>query len=158
MEQAPKPTEAPKPKGKKMWVAVAAVVIVIIVVVAGLYYAGYLGQGTGTPVSIFENPKGTCSTSTNCSYSPNPKNVTTGTKVTWTNDGTIPHTVTACSSSYSPSGVECPTMNAAGLPAFDSGTGGLSGGQQFSYTFSTSGAYHYYCRFHNWMHGTVNVA
>ncbi len=145
MEQAPKPVEAPQPKGKKTWVIVAAVVIVIIVAVAGLYFAGYLGsQNTGTPVSIFETTLSTCGTAQNCGYTPALLNVTVGTKVTWTNNGQLPHTVTASDPS------------APAPPAtFDSGT--KNQGQTFSHTFTIAGTYHYYCTFHPWMKAQVVV-
>ncbi len=142
-----------------MWVAVAAVVIVIIVVVSGLYFAGYLGtmSSPGSPVSMTETPKGTCTGATNCGFSPANKAITTGTKVTWTNDGTQPHTATACSSANSPTATECPLMNDSTLDSFDSGASGLSGGQTFSFTFNKAGVYHYYCRIHSFMHGNVTV-
>jgi plastocyanin len=54
--------------------------------------------------------------------------VAPGTTITWTNEGTAPHTVTAD----------------GGL--FDSGT--LEPGDTFSYTFEEPGEYPYYCRFH----------
>lgn len=145
MQQAPKPVEAPRPKGKKTWVIVAAVVIVIIVAVAGLYFAGYLGrQSTGTPVSIFENPIGTCSTAQNCGYTPALLNVTVGTKVTWTNNGQLLHTVTA------------PDPSAPAPPAnFDSGT--MNQGQTFIYPSTIAGTYHYYCTIHPWMKAQLVV-
>ncbi len=145
MEQAPKPVEAPQPKGKKTWVIVAAIVIVIIVAVAGLYFAGYLGtQTTGTPVSIFETSLGSCSVIATCNFSPTPLTVTRNTKVTWTNNGQLLHTVTA------------PDPAAPTPPAnFDSGT--LNQGQQFSRTFTVAGTYNYYCTIHPFMKAQVVV-
>ncbi len=168
MEQTAKPAEAPKPKGKKTWVAIAAAVVIIVVVVAGLYFAGYLGGGGGggptKAVTIFENPRGTCTTATNCDF-PSPFTVSSGTKVIWTNNSTQPHTVTACSTTNAPLTTECPNMNAANLPSFDSGTSGISAstspgspGGTYPNTFSITGTYYYYCRFHSWMHGQVNVS
>ena len=144
MEKTPKPAEAPQPKGKKMWVMVAAVVIIVVVVVAGLYFAGYLGTQTpGTPVSIFETTLNTCSNATNCNYNPVSLPVAVNTKVTWTNNGQQPHTVTTNS-----------TANGT-LPTFDSGT--RTQGQQFSYTFTTMGTYKYYCTIHTFMKAEVIV-
>lgn len=161
MEQAPKPAEAPQAKGKKTWVIVAGVVIIVIVVIAGLYFAGYLGRtGGGSPVRIWENPVGSCGSSNQCGYDPNPKNVTAGTTIEWTNEGTLPHTVTACHTANAPSSTACPTMNAASLPNFDSGASPqLSGGQKFSNRFDTAGTYYYFCIVHpSQMHGTVIVS
>lgn len=150
MEQAPKPTEAAPPKRKKTWIVVAAVVI-IIVVVAGLYFAGYLGgqQGAGTPVSIWENPFNTCSNAQNCGFDPASLPVSVGTKVTWTNNGGQPHTVTTNSTANPPA-------------SFDSGSmvGKVSAsatGATWSYTFNTAGTYKYYCTIHPWMKAEVVV-
>ncbi|HYY92408.1 MAG TPA: plastocyanin/azurin family copper-binding protein, partial [Candidatus Dormibacteraeota bacterium] len=55
---------------------------------------------------------------------------------TWTNNGGIPHTVKSNS-----------TANGS-LPSFDSGSGGISHGQTYTYTFTQAGTYHYYCDFH----------
>jgi len=136
MEQAPKPTEAPQAKGKKTWVIVGAVVIIIVVAVAGLYFAGYLGMQTaGTPVSMFETSLGSCGTPTNCNYNPVSLPVAINTKVTWTNNGQLAHTVTSNS-----------TANGS-LPNFDSSS--MIQGQQFSHTFTTAGTYKYYCTIHS---------
>ena len=72
-----------------------------------------------------------------------PPNITVapGTTVTWTNNDSAPHTVTATD----PAG------------AFDSGT--LRPGQSFSFTFTQPGTtYAYYCAIHPSMTGTVTVA
>ena len=72
-----------------------------------------------------------------------PPNITVapGTTVTWTNNDSAPHTVTATD----PAG------------AFDSGT--LRPGQSFSVTFTQPGTtYAYYCAIHPSMRGTVTVA
>jgi plastocyanin len=72
-----------------------------------------------------------------------PPNITVapGTTVTWTNNDSAPHTVTATD----PAG------------AFDSGT--LQPGQSYSFTFTQPGTtYAYYCAIHPSMTGTVTVA
>jgi plastocyanin len=72
-----------------------------------------------------------------------PPNITVapGTTVTWVNNDSAPHTVTATD----PAG------------AFDSGT--LQPGQSFSFTFTQPGTtYAYYCAIHPSMRGTVTVA
>jgi plastocyanin len=144
MEQAPKPAESPQAKGKKMWIALAAVVIIVVVVVAGLYYAGYLGmQSTGTPVSIFETTLGSCGSIATCNFNPASLTAKVNEKVTWTNNGQLPHTVTANS-----------TANGS-LPTFDSGN--LDRGDPFSYTFVTAGTYKYYCNIHQLMKAEVIV-
>lgn len=66
--------------------------------------------------------------------------VKAGTKVTWTNDDSVAHTVTL--------------MNNPNL-AFDSGS--LATGDTYSMTFKKAGTYDYICDFHSNMHGTVVV-
>ena len=142
MEQAPKPTEAPKPKSKKTWVAVVAVVIIVIIGVAAYYFTL---PPAGTPVSIFENPAGSCSTATNCGYTPSSRSVSLNTKVVWTNNGQLVHTVTTNA-----------TANGS-LPTFDSGSM-PGGGATFSHTFTVAGNYKYYCTIHPWMKAEVVAA
>ncbi|HEU5379255.1 MAG TPA: right-handed parallel beta-helix repeat-containing protein [Ktedonobacteraceae bacterium] len=62
------------------------------------------------------------------SFSPKEMHIKAGQTVTWTNNGQIPHTVTADDGS------------------FDSGE--LSVGQTYSHTFTKPGRYAYYCRMH----------
>ena len=77
-------------------------------------------------------------------YSPDTITVVMGVNntVTWTNDDTVPHTVTA-------------DNETAGAPVFNSGN--LASGADFTYTFTTSGTYSYHCNYHSWMTGTVIV-
>ncbi|OLD04603.1 MAG: hypothetical protein AUJ07_03610 [Crenarchaeota archaeon 13_1_40CM_3_53_5] len=139
--------------------AVLGVVIIIIVVVAGLYAGGYFpGTGMTATASAKAYDTGSCTSASNCDFTPATLSVSTNTKVTWTSNSTTVHTVTACSTTNSPTSAECPTMNASGLSSFDSGASGFGSGQSFSYTFTTAGTYYYYCRFHNWMHAQVNVS
>lgn len=72
-------------------------------------------------------------------YGTNPLVVTPGTTVTWTNNDTMPHSVTADDNS------------------FDSGT--LLAGQTFSHTFDAVGTFSYYCTIHGRpsMSGAVQV-
>jgi len=57
--------------------------------------------------------------------------------VTWVNNDSAPHTVTADDGS------------------FDSGNIAPAG--TFTFTFTRPGTYEYYCAYHNWMLGTVIV-
>jgi len=61
----------------------------------------------------------------NGSYSPSDVTVAPGTTVTWTNNGTVAHTVTADDGSF-------------GSPM-------LNPGDSYSHTFSTAGTFRYYC-------------
>ncbi len=75
---------------------------------------------------------------TNFAFSAAKISVKMGTKVTWTNNDSVAHTVTA-----------------------DSGTGpksdNISPGGTFSYTFDTVGTFAYHCNIHPDMKGSVTV-
>jgi len=78
------------------------------------------------------------------SFSPSPLTVKAGTKVTWTNDDDILHTVTS------------------GAPP-GSGDGTFSGqlngkGTSFAFTFDRPGTYKYFCMRHNSMTAEVDVS
>jgi amicyanin len=73
-------------------------------------------------------------------YAPATITVPPGTKVTWTNTGEQPHTVTALSTDPA---------------SFDSGV--LNHGQTFSFTFEKPGTYDYVCTLHPFMTGKVIV-
>ena len=70
-------------------------------------------------------------------FDPDPIEVDAGTKVTWTNDDDAPHTATADDGS------------------FDTDT--LDKGRSGSVTLDQPGTYTYFCRFHAFMKGTVEV-
>jgi len=84
-------------------------------------------QGSATNFSITQ------------SYSPDPVTVVVGVNntVTWVNNDSAPHTVTAYDGS------------------FDSGNIAPAG--TFTFTFTRPGTYPYYCIYHSWMFGTVIV-
>ena len=66
--------------------------------------------------------------------------VPAGTRVTWTNQDTAPHTVTSDTG------------------AFDSGIAtSLSNGATFSFTFATAGSFAYHCEIHPSMKATITV-
>jgi amicyanin len=70
-------------------------------------------------------------------YSPETLTVKAGTTVTWTNKDSVSHTVTTKA------------------PLFDSGLFGKS--KSYSYTFTRTGSYEYYCIPHPYMVGKVIV-
>jgi plastocyanin len=81
---------------------------------------------------------GSTATIQNFAFHPATVNVKAGQKVTWTNDDSTTHTVTADDGS------------------FDSGD--LSPGKTFSSTLAKSGTIKYHCSIHSFMHGTVSVS
>lgn len=76
-------------------------------------------------------------------YDPASAKVKTSTTITWTNDDTLPHTVTSGNADTGPSG------------EFDSGI--VMGGGSFTHTFDKAGSFDYYCALHPYMTGQVVV-
>ncbi len=72
------------------------------------------------------------------SFSPSGVSVKVGTKVTWTNNDNVAHTVTSNNGT-----------------TFDSGT--LAVGASFSFTPTVAGSFPYHCNFHGGMAGTITV-
>jgi len=89
------------------------------------------------PFNIEEMATSNEVTIANFSFGPNDLQVKVGTTVTWTNQDSASHTVTADDGS------------------FDSGS--LSQGSSFSFTFTEAGTFPYSCNFHPSMVGTVTV-
>jgi plastocyanin len=85
------------------------------------------GTGPGTQVSMKD-----------IKFNPGTVTIKAGGKVTWTNDDSVGHDVTA--------------------DDFESGSpGGIEGGSTFSHTFKKAGTYDYVCSVHPGMKGTVKV-
>lgn len=100
---------------------------------------------TSTPVvSVSSTPKPAATASitvniSNYSFNPATLNIKTGTKVTWVNNDSAPHTVTSDLGNL----LNSPT---------------LASGQSFSFTFATSGTVNYHCAIHPGMKGSVVVS
>jgi plastocyanin len=85
------------------------------------------GTGPGTQVSMKD-----------IKFNPGTVTIKAGGKVTWTNDDSVGHDVTA--------------------DDFESGSpGGIDGGSTFSHTFKKPGTYDYVCSVHPGMKGAVKV-
>jgi plastocyanin len=102
---------------------------------------------TGPKTVEVSIPSGTsvpgCEETNEC-YIPATVSINVGDTVSWPNDDTAAHTVTAGSAADGPNGV------------FDSSL--LIAGGTFEYTFDSSGNYDYYCMVHPWMTGSVKVS
>jgi plastocyanin len=74
-------------------------------------------------------------------FNPNQPSVTKGTTITWTNDDSATHTVTS------------------GVPGTPSGKFDqrVEAGKTFTFTFTDTGTYEFFCNIHNSMRGTVTV-
>ncbi len=90
----------------------------------------------GVTVAI---PSGAASNTNSPGYSPNVFTVMIGmnSTVTWVNNDSAPHTVTARDGSFN--------------------SGNLDPGKSWTYTFTLPGTYSYYCSYHPWMVGKVIV-
>ena len=102
------------------------------------------GGAGGTSVSISPG----ASQLTNTAFNPNPVKVSVGSKVTWTNHDSQPHTVTSGSNGT-------PDNKFNSSPNF---TPLINPGQTFSFTFTQAGNYPYFCMLHPNMVGTVIVS
>lgn len=80
---------------------------------------------------------------TNACFIPDSVTINAGDTVSWTNEDTAAHTVTAGSPVDGPSGV------------FDSSL--VLGGASYEHTFDDAGSYDYFCMVHPWMVGNVQV-
>ena len=81
--------------------------------------------------------KTTDATIKNMAFSPAQITVPAGSTVRWTNQDSIPHTVTADNGKFN--------------------SGNLSSGNSFEFTFTTPGTYSYHCSIHPNMKGTIVV-
>lgn len=88
-------------------------------------------------------PLGAANANTPFSLSPSVLDVKTNETVTWQNNDVASHTVTTGTTSLGFDG------------RIDSGV--IAVGKSFSYKFDKAGVYGYYCLFHPWMTGVVNV-
>lgn len=97
-------------------------------------------------VATVSVPQGTsvpgCEETNEC-YIPYEITINVGEEVTWSNDDSAAHTVTAGSAADGPSGV------------FDSSL--FMAGTTFSFKFEEAGTFPYFCMVHPWMEGIVNV-
>jgi plastocyanin len=75
----------------------------------------------------------------NFAFMPPDITVKKGATVTWTNNDSTTHTVTASSGEKGPA------------------SSNLSPGDKYSFTFDTAGTFHYHCSIHPYMLGTVTV-
>ncbi len=131
--------------------------IVAMVVLAGCGAGGLYGSGSkSTPAPAPTSPVGagggvgggTVSIQ-NFAFSPQTLTVKVGTKVTWMNNDSAPHTVTSASNK---------SVSATPTGLFDSGQ--LAPGRTFSFTFTKAGTYFYECTIHKAMpamHGEIVV-
>jgi plastocyanin len=139
-----------------------AIILVLVLVVVGVLLfkgtsVGSLNLANRTATNTTSNSSTSTNTTTsndntqnfasttsvvidNMAFTPSSVVTKAGTKVTWTNNDTVSHTVTA----------DVPTA------AFPS-SGTIAPGGTYSVTFSQPGTYTYHCSIHPTMKGTVSV-
>jgi len=115
---------------------------VLFAIVAGMVSSPAFAE----PTASVSTPQGTsvpgCEETNEC-FVPYEVTVDVGGEVTWSNDDTAAHTVTAGSAADGPSG------------EFDSSL--FMAGTTFSHTFESTGEFPYFCMVHPWMVGIVIV-
>lgn len=122
---------------KKIILGILAAVVVVVAVI-GVGTLGKRGSGMQGPNTTA--PSANTLTIKDYMFTPATVKVKVGTKVTWTNQDEVNHTVTADNpSSAAPSSMD------------------IAKGQSYSFTFTKPGTYAYHCFPHPYMHGTVEV-
>lgn len=127
------------------------VIVLVLILIGGGYYllTNNSSGGTQTPTTATpaaQTPSASSSTENtevsvsikNFLFNPSTLSVKTGTKVTWTNNDAIAHTITSDSGSLLNSGAIAP-------------------GQSFSFTFTAPGSVSYHCAIHPMMKGSITV-
>lgn len=118
--------------------------VVVAVVVALVVIFVVLRMPSNTNSSTTTSTKSAVESNTvsikGYAYMPATIKVKVGTKVTWTNEDNVKHTVTANDDSAVKFGSEL-----------------LAKGETYSYTFNQAGTFSYYCLPHPYMKGTVVV-
>ncbi|MGI0002774.1 MAG: PEFG-CTERM sorting domain-containing protein [Nitrosopumilaceae archaeon] len=131
-----------------MKITTTSTIFVFLAVVAGITTATPAFADHAT--AEVSNPPGSGSTdacaATNECFIPYEVTIDVGGEVTWTNDDTLPHTVTNGDLSVDPDNVGT---------IFDSGL--LMAGKTSSHKFDAAGEYPYFCMVHPWMKGIVIV-
>ena len=121
----------------------------IFLVLAAVAVAAYAAPSAYAdhPTASVSNAPGSsvpgCEVKNEC-FLPADVTVDVGGEVTWNNDDTAAHTITAGTVDDGPTG------------PFDSGL--VITGSTFTYKFEEAGTYPYYCIVHPWMTGTVTVS
>jgi len=133
---------------KKTYIYIAVVAVIVLGGV-GVYFAmNHKSNNNSTNSMDMSNSSNDSSSKAvetdtvsiqNFAFNPVNISVKAGTKVTWTNKDSAPHTVTETDDKTGPS------------------SGNLNNSDSYSFTFTKPGIYHYSCSVHPNMTGTVTV-
>ena len=121
-----------------LWVTLPFLALLAILFIANMTNA--FGETAVTIPNEAAQPS--CAESGSC-FLPSEVTVGVGETVTWSNDGSVIHTITSGN----------PEDRSDGI--FDSSI--IMSGDTFSHTFTEAGQYNYFCSIHPWMQGSVIV-
>lgn len=130
---------------KHLYFSLLSVVTSFVLLGAGCNYNYGMSTKQSVPVKTIPAPSSNTQAPAgkmtikieNFSFQPTNLTVKSGTTVTWTNNDSTPHTVSADDNSF--------------------GSGTMSKGDTFTYTFTTPGTMAYYCSFHKSMRGNITI-
>jgi len=132
-----------------MKITTTSTIFVFLAVIAGVIttpaFADHMTATVSIPAGSGASADAPCVAENSC-FTPAEVTVDIGGEVTWSNDDTLPHTVTSGDLSVDPEDV--------GI-LFDSSL--FMAGKTFSHKFDAAGEYPYFCMVHPWMVGTVIV-
>ena len=120
--------------------------VILLIIVIGGYFMFFNGSSTTTSNTTPTTPSTTKPINSapvtvnikNFSFSPQTLNIKIGTNVIWTNNDTVPHTITSDSGNL---------LN----------SGNIAPGASFNQTFSSAGSINYHCNIHPMMKGSITV-
>jgi len=115
------------------------IIIITVVIIGAVIY--FLIPSNKSAIAPVLNTQSSLNSNINIkdfAFYPSSLNIKTGTKVTWTNNDNIPHTIVSDSGNL-----------------LNSGTIAL--GQSWSFTFSNSNTVNYHCSIHPMMKGVIVV-
>jgi plastocyanin len=126
--------------GKFLTALILFVALALALSIGGVLISTGKGGATVTTGTTVILPSGV-GTDRTLDYQPATITVVVGVNntISWLDMDSIPHTVT----------------NSTGAPVVFDKT--MTQGDTFTITFSSPGTYHYFCRFHDWMKGTIIV-
>jgi plastocyanin len=134
---------------RRAFVSVVAALVLLVTAVA-------IGESSGgaatTPIKRVSIAETKCPAGGISCYKPTPLTVTRGTKVIWTNNSTVIHTVTRCTKP------QCGVNGGTGKQTkLASPT--IQPKKTYAFTFKLPGTYRYFCKIHGYpvMHGTITV-
>ena len=126
-----------KNKYKSMVWVIIALLVIVLGVIGYFVYGNNFSNNKNNDININQTVTPGTITIQNFSFSPNTLTINVGDTVTWQNNDSTIHRINASDGRFN--------------------SGEISHGDKFSYTFTKSGTYNYYCSIHTYMTGVVIV-